>query len=276
MADGKLTIDGIEFHISKGNPFQFEGIHSGRSLFGLNLRFAVYSEDELCQIDALLDKKAVQVEDPFADSAYKAVLKLKSSMHQEGVPGKRYHLEIKELDEAITFNLLEIEGQSFPVIRNTESLSDGVVGIHALLRLSPDDFRRFHSLLDLDSIAIQRIGVDDRPTTRRFGGALYWSSHEEENQEFYKQIVRFYPPDDSRKMINLASGYEQRAHSLMILELFARYEALVSTLIKNGHIDRDYGERLVSGEWREMIGEERKHMMRSRLWKIEDAELELE
>ena len=276
MQERTIGIGGTEFALSSGSPFEFEGVHSGRDLSGIDLNIAAYTDVEAHQVEELLKKDTVEVEDPFTDRKYEAILTRKSSSCQEGRSERWYHFEVKELDEAPRFTQLEIEGHSFHVLRNTETLYEDVIGIHILLRLSPEEFLKFHTLLELDSIKIRRLGIDDSPIVRRFGGALYWSSHEEESQKYYKQIVRLFPTDDPPKRIGIALGRDKIAQSRMILALSARYEALVKMLVENGQICRESGEKLMSDEWRSLIEDERRVMLRSKLTEIDDAELELD
>ena len=179
------------------------------------------------------------------------------------------------MDVAPQFTMLEIEGHRFHVLKNTEDQHDQVIGMHILLRLSEDEFLHFRRLLKPGPVAIQRIGIDENPIIRRFGGAQYWSSHNEGSQEFYKHIVRFYPIDLSGARGSIASGNEQIAQSEMILALSARFEALVKMLTESGQISQENGEALMAEEWQGLIDDERKLTLRSILKEVDDAELEL-
>ena len=276
MQEKAIGLGGTEFTLSSGSPFKFEGVHSGRELSGIDLNIIAYSEVEAHQVEELLKKDTVEVEDPFTDRKYEAILTRKSSSYQEGRREEWYHLEVRELDEAPLFTQLEIEGHSFNVLRNTESLYRDEIGIHVLLRLSPEEFLTFHTLRELDSIKIRRLGIDESPIARRFGGAPYWSSHEEESQKYYKQIVRFFAIDDLPKKPGISLQRDQMAQSRMILALSARYEALVKMLVEKGQIGRESGESLMSDEWRSLIEYERRVILRSKLTEIDDAEVELD
>ena len=170
MQEKTIGIGGTKFTLSSGSPFEFEGVHSGRNLSGIDMNTTAYSDVETHQVEELIKKDTVEVEDPFTDRKYEAILTSKSSSYQEGRPERRYHFEVKELDEAPPFTQLEIEGHTFNVLRNTESLYKDVVGIHVLLRLSPEEFLAFHTLLELDTIKIRRLGMDESPIVRRYGG----------------------------------------------------------------------------------------------------------
>ena len=273
MAERTIRIDQTGLTIHSGRPFEFAGVHSGKDLSGIDLNITAYSEVEASEIDELLKNNTVEVEDPFTDRQYKAILTSKSSIYQEGRSGKRYHFKVKELDEAPRFAQLEVNGHCFDVLKNTESLHKDVIGIHTLLRLSPEEFLKFRSLLELDSFEIRRLGIDESPVVRRLGGALYWSSHQEQSQRYYKQIVRFFPTDDPPPRIHIAI---EKAQSRMILALSARYEALVKMLVENGQISQENGEDLISGEWRGMINDERRIILHSKLTEVADAEIELD
>ena len=273
-----LKIDQMELSPTVGNPFVFEGVHSGGQLSGIEVAVTVYSNDDAHAIDELFEKDCVTVDDPFTNRQYEATLHGESSMYQEGRPGKTYRFEVKELDETPQFEQLEIEGYTFTVVRNSESLysKDSVICLNILLRLSPEEFQAFQSLRRLGPITIRRVGIDDSPIVRRFGGALYWSSHEDGSERFYKQIARFFPADFPLSGFSIASGQEQQAQSQMILALSARFEALVKALVENGHVSQEIGEALKSDEWRKLIDDERAVMMASRLSEVNDADLELD
>ena len=116
-------------------------------------------------------------------------------------------------------------------------------------------------------------GLTKAQLSRRFGGALYWSLHLDGSQKFYKQIARFYPTDPQPRNF---TGHGQLAQSRMILALSARYEALVKILVENGQITEENGEALMSEEWKKLIDDDRKVIMRSKLTEVDDAERELD
>ena len=133
MPERTIRIDETAFTLSSGSPFKFTGVHSGSNLSGIDLNISAYSDVEAHQIEELLKKDTVEIEDPFADRQYEAILTRKSSGYQEGHPEKWYHLEVKELDEATPFESLEIEGHTFTVIKNSET--DDVVGLKHFIAL---------------------------------------------------------------------------------------------------------------------------------------------
>ena len=227
-------------------------------------------------VEELIEKGTVAVEDPFAARSYQATLTRKSSSYTQGRAERRYHLEVKEVDEALTFEVLEVEGNSFPVLRNRESADGDVIGIHILLRLTQEEFEKLQGLMKAGPIALRRIGIDDSPISLRLGGGLYWSSHQEDSQTFYKQIVRFYPEEHSPRRLNIASGQGQRALAEMVMALTARYEALLEILAESGHISRDNVDTLMTDDWRGLTEDARRILLISKLTEVEDADLELD
>ena len=278
MAQNAMKIDETEYPLALASPFTFHGVHSDRDLSGFELDVTAFADDEIQRVEDLVRKRLVSVEDPFTDRRYEATVRQKSYSYQEGRRGRHYRLEVKELDAASEFRSLEIEEHTFRVIKNTETVTDETLGLHILLRLTSEEFERFHSLLTPGAIKVRRIGIDDTPIVQRFGGALYWSSHKEGDLRFYKQIVRFYPTDPTDfppAEIDIASGHEQRAQAGMILALSARYEALVELLIESGQISRESGNALMSEEWRSLIDQQRTAILRSKLMEVDDAEPQL-
>lgn len=274
---GFIKIDEIQARASAGRPFTFDGVHSGKTLAGIDMDITVRTDADVQTIEELLKKETVTVEDPFAGRKYEATVVRRSSGYQEGRPERWYRFEVKELDEVISFESLEIEGRTFNVIRNTEQVhSDDVIGIYVLLRLTTEEFQEFQSLLRLSQVNIRRMGIDASPIVRRYGGALYWSSHEDGAERFYKQIVRLFPVDPQSNRRGMAMQIEQMAQSRMLVALSARYEALVKTLMDNGQITQESAQTLMSEDWKRLISDEREDIIRSKLTEVRDAELELD
>lgn len=271
-----IKIEEVEFRDSAGAPFEYGGIHSGSLLAGMRMNVTAYTEDEISLVEELIEKSTVTVEDPFAGRSYQATLTRQSSSYTQGLPRRHYQFEVKEVDEAPTFEVLEIEGHSFSVLRNRESADDDAIGIHVLLRLTQEEFEKLQSLIKPGPIALRRIGIDDSPISRRFGGALWWSSHEENSQKFYKQIVRFYPEEYSPGKWGIASAQEQRALAEIVIALSARYEALLEILAESGHISKDDVHTLITDDWRSLTEDARRILLVSKLTEVEDADLELD
>ena len=106
MTNKAIRIDETVFALSSGSPFEFTGVHSGRDLSGIDLNITAYTDIETRQIEELLKKDTVTVDDPFADRQYEAALVRRSSSYQEGRPERWFHFEVKELDKAKQFKLL--------------------------------------------------------------------------------------------------------------------------------------------------------------------------
>ena len=274
MLDKKIKVDNIEFVLADGQSFEFTGVHARRELSGIDLDVTVSTQIEIQQIEELLKKKTVVVIDPFVGRQYESVLTQSSYSYQEGLPDRRFRFKVKELDKAKRFDELEIEGHFFHVLNNAEDLHDGKIGMHMLLRLSPDEFLRLRSLLKAGPVEIQRIGIDENPITRRFGGAQYWSLHTDDSQKFYKHIVRFFPLGLPGTKLNIASGHEQNAHSEMLLALSARFETLVKMLAENNQIAQECSTSLLNDPWSGLIDDERKLILDSKFTRIKDAETE--
>ena len=62
----------------------------------------------------------------------------------------------------------------------------------------------------------------------------------------------------------------------MILALTARFEALLDSLVENGHFSQETAETLGSDEWRKLVDGERALMIASKLTEVNDADLELD
>ena len=114
--NNSIKIDDIQVRASSGRPFAFDGVHSGKTLSGIDMKVTVDTDADIQTIEDLLKKDTVTVEDPFADRQYQATVARKSSGYQEGRPERWYHFELKELDQPIPFELLEVEGHTFTVI----------------------------------------------------------------------------------------------------------------------------------------------------------------
>ena len=277
MPGNVIRIDEIEIPDSNGRPLAFEGIHSGAELSGIELEITVYAEEDIQNMQQLFNSNTVTVEDPFVGREYEARLHKRSSGYQEGDPERWYNFEVRELDKPIAFELLEIEGHTFTVLKNTEEGDDvNDIGIYVLLRLSPQEFREFQGLLRLPQVSIRRIGIDKDPIDRRFGAALYWSSHEEGSQRFHKQIARFFPIDSEPSKVSILLDAERVTTARAIVELHARYEALVGTLVDKGQLTDEEGSKLISQDWKELVNAEREDIIRSKLTEVRDAELLLE
>ncbi len=276
MQDRYISINGIEFPISWGTPFEYDGVHSGGALSGIILEGTIYYDDEISQIKELIKEDTVKVEDPFTGRTFEATIRRESESYQVGRPGRLYKIEVKELDMPERFDVLEIEGHRFSVINNSETLRNESIGLHVLLHLSEDEFMTFRTLLKLRAVQIRRLGIDEVHMDRRFGGAMYWSSHEEDSVKSYKQIVRFFPVDYPTSRVAIADGHTQGNQSRMLLTLSARFESLVANLVDSGLLSKEEGESLITEEWRDLLDDERAVSLAATLYQVDDAESELD
>lgn len=96
MPKKTIRIDKTEFPLSSGSPLRCEGVHPGRELSGIDMDVTAYSDVEAHEIEELLKRDTVEVDDPFTDRRYEAIPTRRSSGYQEGRPGRWYDFEIKE------------------------------------------------------------------------------------------------------------------------------------------------------------------------------------
>ena len=272
MPDRKIVIDGLDIPFSGARPSDYIGVHSGTELCAWELEVTLFPQDDITRMEELLNKRRGTVDDGFAGRQYEATLTLKSSSYQSGRPGKFYRFEVKELDSVSTFEVLEIEGQSFRVIRNTETFRDEVIGIHALLSLSSEEFQSFHRLVKPGPVQMRRLAIDAGPVAQRFGGALHWSLDKESSPLTYKQIVNLFPADHSPNRWSIASAQDLSALSSVVLDLSARYEALLDHLVDGGHLGQEGAQRLKEETRDNLLDTDRRAVIRSRLREIDDAE----
>ena len=266
-----INVDGIKFSVDSGTPFSFDGVFSPQKLSGIELSFKVYGSQEK-EIENLLKKEKVTVEDPFVGQTYEASTSLKSSSFQVGKEGKSYVIELKQIDVIPPFDTVEIEGTPFKVLQYEESLTSGKVGRNGLLKLSKEEFDLFRKLLEKSSVKFQRVGVDKAPLELRFGGSMYWSQHTEEGKEYFKHIVRLFPLDLEPSKLNLASGSTQAILANMVISLHARFELLVQNLAANKAIPDETKNALLTSGWETMFPTEKIDQLFDSLKEVADAE----
>ena len=272
-----IVIARHEFHAGHGSPFEFDAIHAGGQLSGILLQVTAYTDSDHAMIDdmrAQADEDGeVEVNDPFAAREYMATLKLKMSSSSSDRLGETFEFEIKEADVPPSFPAIEIEGQKFAVRANTEQLIDDAIGIYALLQLTEEEFWQLRRLMGSGSVNIRRIGIDKDNLQVRFGGANYWSTHDDGPGQYYKHVVRFFPADDvPSKEIGLASSVEVRSIARVLTSLAARHEALVQALVDNGQIDEKVAASLRSDDIEALVNEDQKRRMVAPFSQVDDAE----
>lgn len=236
--NSKIVVEDYEFRISSGTPVQFQGKHSRRILNGIDLSFMTSAPEGEKKLESLFSR-TVTVNDPFCERVYQATFRQQSQSYTEGRPERHYVVNIRELDEPPTFGEIEIDGKRYTVLKykETEHENDSI-GMHAVIKLSADEFVAFHSS-DKPAAEIKRIGVDDDAMAVRYGGAMYWSQHMEGDVKYYKQIVRFFPTSLSSTDFNLTSYSDFAASVTLLLQTVFRIEALIGELHKSGAIDQE-------------------------------------
>ena len=273
----RVEIDGIHIEVS-ARGFTYTGIHSGDELRGMELKFVSRSESEDSQIETLLNKRdTVTVSDPFVGRQYEATIGREwSSIHQRGQSAKYYQFEVREMDRAKTFTSLQIEGETFTVLKNSERTdADDNIVAEVLLRLSPEEFVTLWDIVsERDTMNILREGVDKNPIERCFGKPASWSRHEESGQSYYRQLVTLYNTDVPVTKGIIASAQEHRALSEMVVALTVRFEALLETLEGNGQVNEDQATRIRQEQWKELADIRRKTMIWAQLYEVDDAEEE--
>lgn len=258
------------------NPISFVGKHSGKQLAGFDFIFQGWGPSEQQKIESMFDEGTATVTDPIAGRTYQATVHMVSSSYTQGQPIKTYTGEFREIDLVPHVEEIEIEGHRFPVITyiETEASADDI-GREAILKLTEDEFHQFNDLVKLDPITVQRIGVDEKPLTLRFGGAFYWSSHEDENgQPYYKQIVRFLPvdfPGSSPIHILVPLTYYD-ALTGMVVRLTERFEALLNDLTEKETITAERRDTILNTYDGSLVSEDRGKTIASELTWVPDAE----
>ncbi len=272
MENKYIKINDITIEKTTGRSISFEGRHSGKSLAGLDLSFSVWGQESAEKVEDLFTRDIVQIEDPFLNRSYQASLRKKSDSYRVGHPEHRYVAEIRELDMPPEFNTLDIEGHQFPVLKYIETEHGDVIGRHALLKLLKTQFLDLQSLLKLPTVQIKRMGADENPLTVRYGGAMRWSHHEEGEFEYYKQIVRFFPPE---YLLRSKAQTTENALIRLVVSLSARFEALLDQLLQNKLLSVEQRDELLGKDWENLVREDRLDEI---IWEIErvpDAEEEL-
>lgn len=282
MPKNFITINDVKLNTSVGRSMSFHGKHSGSTLWGVDLDFSICGQENIKKIEKLFSFDTVQVDDPFVNRKYKASLRLISCSYQEGREERHYVANLRELDAPPKFNLLEIDGHQFSVLKYKETeCEDDVIGRYALLRLSKDQFEELQELLKHETMQIRRINIDEEPITMKLGGNPFWSKHEGSGEIYYKQIINLFPPDYSPKYkLRLASSAHQIALAIMVMSLSIRLEALINELVRNNVINEEKRNMLLQENWKELLDITRKEEIvketNLQLCKVPDAEEEFD
>lgn len=253
MSHQQIRVNNFPFHPSFGSPVSFQGNLSGKTLAGIDVEFRIEGSGHNSEVDELLNQEGVTVEDPFVNRSYRASIRQTSHSDFNGRVAI-YRFELREIDVAPEFRMLEIEGHQYPVARYIErDLGEEGVDRDALLHLSREQFEEVQSLFKPGPILVRRIGVDEEPLTVRYGGGMYWSRHEESGNTYYKQIVHLVPINIPPSRLNLALGVEQEALARMVCSLTARFEALVNELAQNNVISPERQSALLGDDWKGLL-----------------------
>jgi len=282
MPKNFITINDVKLNISTGCPITLQGKHSGTTLAGIDLDFSVYGQENIEKMEKLLKLDTIQVDDPFVNRIYKASVRLIFSSYQEGEQERRYKAEIRELDTWPKFSILEIDRNKFSVLKYKESeCENDVIGRHALLRLSKDQFGKLQGLFKNKTVQIRRIDIDKKSITMKFTGVEYWSEHKEKGRIYYKQHINLFPPDYVPKYkLNVASGIIFNSLVIHVFSLSIRLEALINELVKNKIITDKKRSTLLNKNWKKLLDKDRKEEIfdetNLQLYNVLDAEEEFD
>jgi hypothetical protein len=276
MTHQQIRVNNFPFHSSFGSSVRFQGNLSGKTLAGIVVAFHIEGSGYSSEVDALLNQDVVTVEDPFVNRSYRASIRQTSYSSING-RAATYRFELREIDMTPEFKILEIEGHQYPVARYVErDLGEEGVDRDALLHLSREQFEEVQSLFKPGPISVRRIGVDEEPLTVRYGGGMYWSLHEEDDNTYYKQIVHLVPIEiPVSNKINFAIGTEHQALVRMVCSLTARFEALVNELAQNNVISHERTLAILGDDWKGLLDAQRIDEIIRQTMKVPDADEEL-
>ncbi len=264
MSEDSIKINDLILNPRVGSPITFKGKHSGENLSGINLKITLAVPELVQKFEELIAQKIVQIYDPFVKRSYQAILNQLSNSYTLGHPERHYTVELLEIDLIPKCTILEIEGHPFPVLEYIQSEEDDdAIGIHAVLKVTKEQFEDLQKLMKPGAINIKRRDFDDEPIVMRYGGAMYWSEHNEGEELFYKQIVRFFPPELPPSCLNIATQVHQENLFSMVQELIERFEALVIELVQKQVITRE--------NWKGLLDSPRADKLFKELDRVNDA-----
>jgi hypothetical protein len=276
-----IQINDVILDVRAGRPTSFYGRLSDKTLPGIDMDFHVTDPQTVEAIDRLASQETVQVTDPFVAQTYPASFRLISHSYMGGQPQHHFTCEVRALDMAPEYNVLEIDGDEFPVLASreqviTEQDQEGIYSV-IVLRLTQAQFVTVQRLLHHDELSIRRKGVDEKPLIVRHGSRMYWSKHMEDGETFYKQMVRLAHPSNfpSSKAPGIALVTEQDILFRMVMALSARFERLSDELVKAGAISDEKRTLLLSDNWKELLDQQRIDEIGLQTYRVADAEDEL-
>lgn len=276
MEQEMLQIGDLKLHPGTIQRKDYHGVHSGKTLSLLELLITTRNVEQKHKIEQLLAMEKVSVIDPLQNRSFAATLQLQSSSFSDRDPERHYVIELKEIDEPPSFDVLEIQGEPFAVSEYRETLElDDQVGRHAVLRLDRSDLGRLRSLIKGGGIPVKRVGVDAAPLTLRFGGMLHWSEHDEDGERFYKQIVRFYPTELGGPKIIFSSPVVSGNTSDLAIEIAEKFNLLLEALKADGSVTEALSSRLRISPDSSHIDPDIARKWEWRLEQVEDASAHL-
>ncbi len=275
-----IKINDVTLDVRAGHPASFYGRLSDKTLPGIDMDFQVTGSQIVEAIEQLASQETVQVTDPFVGQTYPASFRLISHSYTSGQPQHYFTCEVRALDMVPEFNVLEIDGDEFPVLASREQIitEQDQEGIYSMivLRLTQAQFVAMQQLLRHDELSIRRKGVDEQSLIVRHGSRMYWSKHVEDGETFYKQMVRLVRPSNfpSGKAPGIALVTEQDILFRMVMELSARFERLTDELVDAGAISSEKRALLFSDNWNELLDEQRTTAIKLETYKVADAQEE--
>ena len=276
-----IKINDVTLDVRAGRPMSFYGKLSNKTLAGIDMDFHVTGPQIVEAIERLASQETVQVTDPFVGQTYPASFRLISHSYRSGQPQHNFICEARALDIAPEFNILEMDGDEFPVLASreqvvTEQDQEGIYSV-IVLRLTQAQFVAVQKLLSHDELSIRRKGVDEKPLIVRHGSRMYWSKHMEDGETFYKQMVRLVHPSNfpSPKAPGIALVTEQDILFRMVMALSARFERLSDELVEAGVISDEKRALLLSDNWKELLDQQCIDEIAQQTYRVADAEDEL-
>lgn len=276
-----IKINDVTLDVRAGRPTSFDGRLSDKTLPGIDLNFHATDPQIVEAIERLASQETVQVTDPFVGQTYPASFRLISHSYMNGQPQHYFTCEVRALDIAPEFNILEMDGDEFPVLASREQIvtEEDQEGIYSVivLRLTQVQFVAVQKLLRHDELSIRRKGVDEEPLIVRHGSRMYWSKHMEDGQTFYKQLVRLVHPSNfpSGKAPGIALVTEQDILFRMVMALSARFERLSDELVEAGVLSDEKRALLLSDNWKELLDQQHIDEIAQQTHRVADAEDEL-
>jgi hypothetical protein len=277
----EIKINDVTLDVRSGHTASFYGRLSDKTLPGIDLNFHVTNPQIVEAIERLASQETIQVTDPFVGQTYPASFRLISHSYTSGQPQHYFTCEVRALDISPEFNVLEIDGDEFPVLASREQIvteqdQEGIYSV-IVLRLTQAQFVAVQQLLCHDELSIRRKGVNEKPLTVRHGSRMYWSKHMEDGETFYKQMVRLVYPSNipSPKASGIALVTEQDILFRMVMALSARFERLSDELVEAGVISNEKHALLLDDNWKELLDQQCIDEIAQQTYRVADAEDEL-